>query len=126
MARERINPENVFKAPFAHAIRTDNTVWMAGEIGIRPDGSVAGDDARSQATQAFENIKRILADAGGTMDDIVQMRIYVTDIDDVKLVQEARTPFITDVPPGTILVVKSLAAPFLKVELEAVAVLENA
>lgn len=123
--REIISPDDVFKTHFAHGVKTGNTVWVAGEVGVTPEGQLAGPDARSQAKQTFENIRRILAAAGAKMDDIVQMRIYTTTIDDIKEVQEARKEFLTTyLPPGAILVVKSLAREDILVEIEAVAVID--
>lgn len=123
MDRQIIAPDDVFKAHFSHAVKTGNIVWIAGEVGVTPEMEMAGPDARSQARQVFENIRRILAAAGGKMDDIVQMRIYVTEVEYIAEVQEARKEFLTSyLPPGAILVVKALGREDILVEIEATAV----
>ncbi len=124
--KEILAPKDVFSAHFAHGVKTGNTIWVAGEIGYTLERKLAGPDARSQAWQTFDNIKKILAAGGATMNDIVSTRIYVTKVEDIKEVQEARKDFLTDyIPPGAILVVKSLAREDILVEIEATAVIDS-
>lgn len=124
MSKQALNPPDVFQAHFAHAVKAGNTIYVSGQIGYTMERQLAGPDAFSQAKQAFENIKRILAHGGAKMSDIVMMRIFVTEIPYIKEVQEARKAFLTDIPPGTIVVVKSLAREDILIELEATAVVE--
>src|SRR5829696_7014632 len=54
-------------------------VYIAGQLGLKPDGSIAG-DFRAQAVQAFENLKSALAAVGATFDDVVKLNNYLIDI----------------------------------------------
>ena len=54
-------------------------VYIAGQLGLKPDGKIAG-DFRAQAVQAFENLKAALAAVGATFDDVVKLNNYLVDI----------------------------------------------
>src|SRR5690606_32306276 len=118
MAREYINPPDVHPpASYHHAVKTGNTVWLAGQVGIKPDGTLAGTDVVSQAKQAFENIRRVLAAAGASMNDIVQLRVYLTHYSYLPGYIEARKDIFDKVPASTLLFVQSLARPEILVEI---------
>lgn len=122
MDREKINPSDVRKTPYNHAIKVGNTIYVAGQVGKRIDSSVDVGDVAAQTAVAFDNLTRVLAAAGATLDDIVQMRTYLTDPTHVPIFQQARRPFLKEIPPSTLLVVQALAEPEMLVELEVVAV----
>ncbi len=106
-------------------------VVVAGQTGVRADGSVAGDDVASQTRQALENVKSVLEAAGCAMTDIVRLQTFLVSRDDIPAFMEARkqaypTHFPTGVyPPNTLLVVSGLVLPSLRVEIEAIAVRER-
>jgi len=90
-----------------------------GEGGIRGDGS-----SYSQAKQALTKMKKLVEAAGGRMDDLVVLRIYLTNIDEKAEVGRARAEFFTgDFPCSTLIGVSALVDPRLTVEIEAQGVL---
>jgi 2-iminobutanoate/2-iminopropanoate deaminase len=77
-----------------------------------------------QAKAIFGKIKHLMEAAGGTMDDIVKVQIFVTDIKRREEVWKARREVFTgDFPVSTLVEVSALAAPELLVEVEAIGVL---
>jgi enamine deaminase RidA (YjgF/YER057c/UK114 family) len=75
----------------------------------------------AQAMEAFRKIRDLMAAAGGTMDDVVKINIFVTDIREREEVWRARAEYFTgDFPCSTLVEVSGLATPALKVEIEAV------
>src|SRR3989304_8489947 len=87
MAKEFINPPNVFdarkKMHFAQAIKTGNTIYLAGQVAWDENGNLVGKgDFEAQERQTFENIKRILQAAGASMKDIVWILWLCRDIKD--------------------------------------------
>jgi len=54
-------------------------VQLSGQVGIRPDGSLAGPDFVAQAEQAFENVKAGLAAAGSGFEHVIRLGMFVTD-----------------------------------------------
>ena len=77
-----------------------------------------------QSKAIFDKIRHLMEAAGGRMDDIVKVVIYVTDIKRREEVWKARREvFSGDFPVSTLVEVRSLAAPDLLVEVEAIAIL---
>jgi reactive intermediate/imine deaminase len=69
------------KAGFAQATQVGETIYVAGQVAQDPDGRLVGPgDMAAQARQVFANIADILAVAGSTMDDVVKITAYVTDM----------------------------------------------
>ncbi len=98
-------------------------VFVAGMTAHDGEGGVAGDGSMyDQARQAFTKIKHLVEAAGGTMNDLVRLDIYVTDIRQREEVWRARREvFSGDFPASTLVQVAALAEPSVKVEIEAVA-----
>ena len=124
---ERINPPGVHtpQANYVHVTRLGNTLYISGQLGLDPDGNLVGPgDAEAQAEQCYRNIKTIIEHCGGTMDDIVKITQYLTDLAYRPLVARPRDKYLgTPGPASTLVVVKGLAAPEYLVEIEALAVL---
>ena len=97
-------------------------VFISGQVGSAADGSVApgvGDQAR----QAIANLNAVLAEAGLTNKSLAKMTIYLTDAADLPEFDGAAGGTLPSPPPAiTLLIVKGLADPALKVEIEAIAV----
>ena len=67
--------------PYSQATRTGNLVFLSGQTPLDPaTGNLVEGDIAVQARQAFDNIKAVVAAAGGTMDDIVRVGLYITDL----------------------------------------------
>ncbi|NQU55834.1 MAG: RidA family protein [Rhodospirillales bacterium] len=96
-------------------------MFTNGQVGTKPDGTTPEATA-DQAEIIFERLKSILEAANMTFGDVVRFDVYLTDQADVKTFVEVRDHFMGDHKPGaTLLVVKGLARPELKLEVEAVA-----
>jgi len=103
-------------------------VVVAGQVGTRGDGSVAGEDVGSQTKQALANVAAVLAAAGCVMADVIRFQTFLTSADDIPDFMAARKAAFPvyfpdgDYPPNTLLVVSRLVLPALRVEIEAMAV----
>lgn len=96
-------------------------LFTNGQVGTRPDGSTPGPIAE-QADVVFERLTAVLERANMSLGDIVRLNVYLTDQADVSAFVDVRDRVMGDHKPGaTILVVKGLARPELKIEIEAVA-----
>jgi enamine deaminase RidA (YjgF/YER057c/UK114 family) len=60
---------------FAPAVRDGDRLFCSGQIGSGPDGKVSA-DPEAQFTQAFENVKTVLAEAGASFADVVEMTTF--------------------------------------------------
>jgi enamine deaminase RidA (YjgF/YER057c/UK114 family) len=101
-----------------------NQVFVAGMTARAGAEVVGGDSMYGQAKAIFEKIRHLMEAAGGRLDDIVKVVIFVTDIKRREEVWKARREaFSGDFPVSTLVEVRALAAPELLVEVEAIAVL---
>jgi reactive intermediate/imine deaminase len=109
---------------WSNAIRAGDTLYISGQV-ARPfeDGTgMVGKDEYEQSKQIFSRIERIVKAAGGTMDNLVKMTIFLVNIKNNTEVWRARREFFTgDFPASTLVEVRSLAKPDVLVEIEAVA-----
>jgi 2-iminobutanoate/2-iminopropanoate deaminase len=98
-----------------------NQFFVAGMTAGDGTGGVLGDGSMySQARETFTKIKHFVEAAGGTMNDIIRVDIYVTDIKQREEVWKARREFFTgDFPTSTLVEVRALATPQLLVEVNA-------
>ena len=96
-------------------------LFTNGQVGTKPDGSTPEATA-DQAEIVFGRLTAVLQWANMTLGDIVRFTVYLTDRADVKTFVEVRDGLMGDHKPGaTLLVVRGLARPELKIEIEAVA-----
>ena len=95
--------------------------FVAGMTAGDGKGGVLGDGSMySQAKEAFTKIKHMVEAAGGTMNDVARLDIYVTDIKRREEVWRARKEFFTgDFPASTLVEVRALATPEQHVEITA-------
>lgn len=111
---------------YSRAVRAGNLVFVAGTTAARPDGSViASGDAYAQTIEILRRIELVLQEAGAALQDVVQTRIYVTDILRWEEIGRAHGEVFGSIRPATAMVeVKRLIDPDMLVEIEATAVIE--
>jgi 2-iminobutanoate/2-iminopropanoate deaminase len=121
-----INPRHVpATAKLSQAILVDNTIFCSGQIGITPDGTMAGPGIEEQAAQAFENLRAVLQEAGASLTNVVKITAYLVDQADRERYVAVRSRYLEPpYPASTLVVVKSLARPEYRFELDAIAVVE--
>ena len=100
-------------------------LFVSGQVPLDDDGNlVAPGDFDGQARRTFENLGRVLDEAGGTFGDIVKVTVYLTDMARLPDYGRIRAEYIRGRPPASTAVgVTALAVPGLMVEVEATAVL---
>lgn len=122
-----INPPTVHDTAgrYAHAVMVEGPhkrLVLSGQIGVRPDGSVA-EGGEAQIRQALANLSAILASQGMGPANIVKMTVFLTDASLIPAWRVARGEFLTGtVSASTLLLVAGLASPDFVVEVEAEAV----
>jgi 2-iminobutanoate/2-iminopropanoate deaminase len=98
-------------------------IFVAGQIPWNADGqTVCKGDVAGQTRQVFTNIGAVLAEAGGTLDDVVKITVFAADIRYRDAINQVRTETFTEpYPASTQVAVASLVDPEWLVEIEAVA-----
>jgi 2-iminobutanoate/2-iminopropanoate deaminase len=124
--KQRIRSEAVREPAdkmWSNCYRIGDLVLVSGMTARAADGETVVGGEYEQATVIFTKIKNLVEAAGGVMDDVVKMTIYVTDIGRNQAVWQARQEFFTgDFPACTLVEVSALAKPEIVLEIEAIAV----
>lgn len=117
-------------APFSsysNLARVDDLVFVAGQVGLDAESRLAGPAVAEQTTQAYENVRTILASEGGSLRDVVRFVSYLISPADVAEFYRARHDYFTTAfpdgayPPNTLLIVAGLVRPEFRVEIDATA-----
>jgi 2-iminobutanoate/2-iminopropanoate deaminase len=84
MSRQAVNaPGAAAVGPYSHAVRANGLVFLSGQTPIDPaTGKLADGDVARQTRQCFANLFHVLAAAGLTPDDVVNVQVYLTDMND--------------------------------------------
>ncbi|MBT2588146.1 RidA family protein [Arthrobacter sp. ISL-95] len=83
MSHTTINPESLPKpSGFAHGTLAGNTVFLGGQTALDKNMNIVPGGIVEQFTQAFSNVITTLREAGGQPEDLVNVTIYLTDVDD--------------------------------------------
>ncbi|MER6095119.1 RidA family protein [Streptomyces sp. NPDC001728] len=117
-------------AKFSHGVRKGDILQVAGQVGFLPAAegqapTVAGPTLREQTLQTFANVKAILEEGGASWDDVMMMRVYLTDVDhfaemnaiyneyfenqSLKAPASARTTVYVGLPAGLLIEIDALA-----------------
>ncbi|GAA3492427.1 RidA family protein [Streptomyces cremeus] len=115
-------------ARFSHGVRKGNLLQVAGQVGFLPavEGQAptpAGPTLREQTLQTFANVKAILEEGGASWEDVIMMRVYLTDVGhfaemnaiyneyfaDLKEAPSARTTVYVGLPAGLLIEIDALA-----------------
>ncbi len=106
--------------PFSAAVRTGNLLFVSGQIGLRDGKVVDGIEAQTRVT--LENIRDVLAQAGSSLEDVVKVTVFITDMSLWPAMNEVYAEYFPKDPPArSALGVNGLALPELLVEMECVA-----
>jgi 2-iminobutanoate/2-iminopropanoate deaminase len=118
-------------AVYSDAVRVDlqecSLLFISGMIGVNEEGKVVDRTMKGQTRQVLENIKRVLDHEGASFDDVVRVRVYVTQIDQqsIRDIHEVRSTFFTPgkYPASTLVRVDQLIRDGALIEIDADAVI---
>ncbi len=111
-------------APYSQAIKAGNTVYLAGVCGDDPETDmIVGDgDIKIETKYAMENLKNTIEAAGGTMEDIVMVSVFVKDINMMADFNEVYKTYFKVLPARKAMQIVDLAGG-ANLELDAIAVI---
>src|SRR5262245_19253118 len=108
---------------FAEASRVGTFVWVSGQRGFDARDQIS-DDPVEQARVTFQNLEEVLHRAGASVDDIVSLTSYHVDMADIEGFRDVKDELFREpYPAWTVVGVRALAEPRMKVEVSAVAVI---
>ncbi len=96
MPRDPVSTNNAPQAigSYSQAMRAGNTVYLSGQIPLVPDTmEMVSDDFSEQLHQVFKNLQAVADAAGGSLDNIVKLTVYLTDLEHFPLVNEIMSEY---------------------------------
>ncbi|MGW2346862.1 RidA family protein [Streptomyces sp. NPDC001661] len=120
-------PDGIAPAPaYSHVVMgSGRFIAVSGQLALDEKGELVGPgDPLAQARQVFENLRRCLAAAGASFEDVVKVTYFVTDVAHMPAVRQARDEFLDParLPAASAVQVAALMAPDFLMEIEALAV----
>lgn len=112
---------------FSHAIKVKaggDLVFVSGMVAAAADGSIVGvGDIEAQTRQVCENLKAAMQEAGGTLDDICRVDVYVRNMEHFPAIHKVRREYFTGMPPASTMVeITKMTNPDCLIEINAIAV----
>ncbi len=129
MSREYFKGEAQEKRSYSRAVKVKNgtTVYLAGVGGaVDANGNSLAGNFKAQVQTVFERLRQVMADVGGSLDDITTMTVFITDARFGDQFVEIRKEYFTKgYPCSALITVESLARPETLVEIQGIAVLDE-
>ena len=115
------------KQPFSWAVKATGSMLFTAHGPVRPDGTIDPGPIADQARLTFSNLRMTLVAAGGTLADVTQVLIYMTDVADMPAIDNVyREFFSAPYPNRSSAAVAALVVPGMKLEIVAYAMLPTA
>ncbi|MEX2523667.1 MAG: RidA family protein [Gammaproteobacteria bacterium] len=128
MSREIISTDAAPEAigPYSQAVRSGDTVYLSGQIPLDPVTMelVAG-DMRQQIDRVFRNLEAVATAAGGSLQDVVKLTIYLTDMSHFPLVNEVMAEHFREPYPARAAIGVAQLPKGAQVEMDAILVPGN-
>lgn len=103
MSKKRIHSDDAPSAigTYSQAIETGNLVFMSGQIPLVPQTmEIVEGDFAARAHQVFQNLQAVAEAAGGSLDQIVKLTIYLTDLNDFATVNAVMSEYFNEPYPA--------------------------
>jgi enamine deaminase RidA (YjgF/YER057c/UK114 family) len=119
-------PDNYEPYLISQGIRFGDLLFISGQTGAGEDGKIVEGGFLAQGKQAFANLRRALEAGGSSLDALIKVTIFVTDMGYFREVVELRREFLSEpYPADTIAEVKALYDPQVMIEIEGIAAVRN-
>ena len=111
--------------PYSQAVRSGNTVYFSGQIPLVPaTGEVVEGGIEAQARQVFDNLRAVAEAAGGSLDKIVRLGLYLTDLSQFAAVNAVMQEYFSAPFPARSTIEVSALPKAVAFEADAIMVLE--
>jgi 2-iminobutanoate/2-iminopropanoate deaminase len=112
--------------PFSSVVRAGNTLYVSGHVPIEPETkNITSGGIGPQTRQTLENLKRTLALAGATLDNVVKVNIFLTDMSEFKEMNAIYKEYFPSEPPArTTVGTPALSNPEMRIEIEVIALVD--
>ena len=110
---------------YSQAIRSARTLYLSGQIGLDPNTMQLAKGVEAQAHQVFKNLIAVIEAAGGKVQDLVKLNIFLTDLGDFALINSIMAQYCPEPYPARAAVQVSALPKGALVEADGIAVLDN-
>ncbi|HIP61355.1 MAG TPA: RidA family protein [Sulfurovum sp.] len=107
--------------PYSQAMIVDGMLYTSGQIGLTPDGNLIGEGIEEQTDQVLKNLSAVVAEAGGSLDDVIKTTIFLADMDDFAAVNKIYAKYFGNHKPARSTVAVRTLPLGVKVEIECIA-----
>ncbi len=106
-----------------HLSQVERLIWVSGQIALDEHGKLVGrGDIEAQTEQCIKNVEAALKKLGGSLDDVVQVTVFVKDVSGLKTIHEVRLRYFREpYPTSTLVEVKGFVNPDALIEINAMA-----
>jgi reactive intermediate/imine deaminase len=119
--RISVDPDPYGEIFISQGFRIDDIVLVSGQPANYRSGNLS-DDFETQGHEAFANLARVLEAGGSSLENVLKVTIFVTDMSHYETILQLRKHYFTEpYPADSIVEVRALAQPGLKIEIEAIA-----
>ena len=128
MAKEIISTKNAPQAigPYSQAVKAGNLMFISGQIPLDPKtGDLVSQSIEDQAKQVLENVKSICEAAGCSLNDIVKISIFLTDLSNFAVVNDMMKEYFSEPYPARATVEVSGLPLGVNVEIEAIVLING-
>ena len=85
---------------YSQAIRVDDTVYLSGQIGLDPSSMQMVEGVEAQIHRVFQNLRAVADAAGSSLDDVVKLNIYLTELSNFTMVNEIMAAYFRQPYPA--------------------------
>jgi len=85
---------------YSQAIRVDDTVYLSGQIGLDPSTIQLVEGIEKQIHRVFQNLRAVADAAGSSLDDVVKLNVYLTDLGNFTMVNEIMATYLREPYPA--------------------------
>lgn len=110
--------------PYSQGTGAGNTVYLSGQLGLDPRSGELAPTVEAQVRQVFDNLRAVAEAAGAGMDDFVKLNVYLTDLSDFSLVNEAMKACFSEPYPARAAVGVAALPRGARVEIDGVLVVQ--
>ena len=128
MKKEIISTENAPQAigPYSQAVKAGNLMFISGQIPLDPKtGDLVSESIEEQAKQVLDNVKSICEASGNSLDDIVKISIFLTDLSNFSVVNDVMKEYFSEPYPARATVEVSGLPLGVNVEIEAIVLING-
>ena len=121
MAKKVITFPDAPKAPYSPAIQAGGFIFVSGQIGPADAEGKKVEGIQAQTKICLEKIKRILAEAGASLDDAVKLTVYIRNAQDFAKMNDTYQEYFTEDKPARAIAVVDLPSPDWLIEIDCIA-----